>query len=102
VAIPLRLGTGALHSLPDALLPVWFVGLEDGDATRVQTPSGQRLLIDVGRGKANVAAAVNSALSGWSRRLHLSILTHGDADRMAPLQDLREALCLEQPWYPQV
>ena len=90
VVIPLWLGAAALNGLPDGRLHVWYIGLGDGDATLVQTPSGRRLLIDAGRGEANLARAIEAALPGWGRDLDLLVLTQADKAHMTSLPMLLE------------
>ena len=96
VVIPLWLGAAALNGLPDGRLHVWYIGLGDGDATLVQTPSGRRLLIDAGRGEADVTRALEAALPGWGRDLDLLVLTQGDEAHIASLPMLLERFHVAQ------
>ncbi len=101
VAIPLWLGAAALNGLPDGRLHVWYIGLGDGDATLVQTPSGRRLLIDAGRGEADVARALEAALPGWGRDLDLVVLTQADEAHIASLSMLLERFHVAQALVPE-
>jgi competence protein ComEC len=101
VVIPLWLGAAALNSLPDGRLHVWYIGLGDGDATLVQTPSGRRLLIDAGRGEADVTRAIEAALPGWGRDLDLLVLTQADEARITALSMLLERFHVAQALVPE-
>jgi competence protein ComEC len=99
LVIPLWLGTAMLRSWPDGQLHVWLVGLGDGDATVIQAPSGQRVLVDVGRGEASPAAAVGGVLPGRNR-LDLLLLTRGDEEHTAPLPGLLDRWHVAQTLVP--
>jgi len=86
--IPLWLGVTLLDALPDGRLHIWFIGLGSSDAMLVQTPAGRRVLVDAGRGEADVAATLRTTLPGWSRRLDLLVLTQGDVAHTNPLPEL--------------
>ncbi|MDH7486643.1 MAG: ComEC/Rec2 family competence protein [Anaerolineae bacterium] len=101
VVIPLWLGATALGSLPDGRLHVWFIGLGESDAALVQTPGGRRVLLDAGRGEADVARALRTALPGWGRSLDLLVLTQADAAHSAPLADLLARYRVAQALLPE-
>lgn len=101
VVIPLWLGATALGSLPDGHLHVWFIGLGEGDAALAQTPGGRRVLVDAGRGEADVARVLRTALPGWGRNLDLLVLTQADAAHSAPLADLLARYRVAQALLPE-
>ena len=99
--IPLWLGATALSGLPDGRLHVWFIGMGESDAALVQTPGGRRVLVDAGRGEADVVGALGATLPGWGRKLDLLVLTQADAAHTAPLADLLARYGVAQALLPE-
>ncbi|HET9476452.1 MAG TPA: DNA internalization-related competence protein ComEC/Rec2, partial [Dehalococcoidia bacterium] len=72
-------------SRDDAPLSVTFLDVGQGDATLIESPSGQRILIDGGPSAEAVSDALGRNLPFYDRRIDLVILTHPQADHLAGL-----------------
>ena len=72
-------------SLPSPVLRVSFLDVGQGDAILIQTPSGQRLLIDGGPSPAQLLAALGRRLPFWDRRIDLVLCTHAHDDHLRGL-----------------
>jgi beta-lactamase superfamily II metal-dependent hydrolase len=76
------------------LLKVRFVDVGQGDATIIESPGGQVVLLDGGE-EAHLANYVSAAwahvLRGRQLRVGAVVVTHGDADHFAGLPRLMEA-----------
>jgi competence protein ComEC len=77
-------------SRDDAPLSVTFLDVGQGDATLIEGPSGQRILIDGGPSAETVSDALGRALPFYDRRIDLVILTHPQADHLAGLSAVLE------------
>ena len=71
---------------PDLLCVVFF-DVGQGDATFIQTPTGEQILIDGGRGSA-VLRELGHTMSFWDRDLDLVVITHPDVDHIGGLIDV--------------
>jgi len=68
----------------DGKLHVTFFDVGEGDAIFVQTPRGQKMLIDGGPSPATLSSALGRRMPFWDR-IDLVILTHADGDHIAGL-----------------
>ncbi|MFQ6014686.1 MAG: DNA internalization-related competence protein ComEC/Rec2 [Anaerolineae bacterium] len=75
----------AALSTPDGYLHVSFLDVGEGDAIFIQTPSGQKLLIDGGPSPTVLMSALGRRLPFWDRTLDLVVLTHPNDDHLAGL-----------------
>lgn len=65
-------------SQPDGYLHVYFLEMEQGEATLVQTPSGRHLLINGGRSTNILNEHLGQHLSFWNRSLDVVVMTEDD------------------------
>jgi competence protein ComEC len=78
---------GALQPGSDHLrLTVLDVG--QGDAILIETPAGQRILVDGGPSGARITQALGRALPSSARRIDLMVLTHGQDDHVSGLVEV--------------
>lgn len=65
-------------------LRIWFFDIGQGDATFIELPTGEQILIDGGRDDA-VLAKLGQVMPPWDRTLDAVVATHPDADHIAGL-----------------
>nr|MBC7245493.1 DNA internalization-related competence protein ComEC/Rec2 [Chloroflexota bacterium] len=82
--------------LPDGKLHVVFLDVGQGDAILVQTPTGNRLLIDGGPSPAALLAAFGRRLPFWDRRIDLILLSHPHDDHLYGLLPVVERYQVRQ------
>ena len=82
----------ALTSSPPNMLRVTFFDIDRGNMTLIETPAGNRVLIDGGRDAEEAARKLESHLPFWDRSLDLVLLTHPDVDHVGGLQAVMERL----------
>ena len=91
----------ALTSSPPDLLRVTFFDIDRGHMTLIETPAGNRVLIDGGRDAEEAVRKLESHLPFWDRSLDLVLLTHPDVDHVGGLQAVLERfdvdLLIESP-----
>ncbi|HEX6178844.1 MAG TPA: MBL fold metallo-hydrolase [Thermoanaerobaculia bacterium] len=78
----------------ESVLKVRFVDVGQGDAAMVETPGGQRILIDGGEGpwfRRYLRVAYAHVLRNRSLHCDAIVVTHGDADHFAGLIDLLDS-----------
>jgi competence protein ComEC len=68
-------------------LEVTFLDVGQGDATLIETPFGQNILIDAGPDET-VIKRLSEELPWWDRKIDLFILTHPHADHLAGAVDV--------------
>jgi competence protein ComEC len=66
-------------------LTLTVLDVGQGDAMLLETPAGQRVLIDGGPSGEALTAALGRELPFWGRSLDLVVLTHPDGDHVAGL-----------------
>ena len=69
------------------LLKVDFLSVGQGDSEFIETPTGNKILIDGGP-DSTVLGKLNNLLPFWDREIDLVILTHPEKDHMAGLLDV--------------
>jgi competence protein ComEC len=75
----------AVAHLPDSRLHVAFLDVGQGDAIFIETPRGNRVLIDGGPSPAMLLAALGRHLPFWDRRIDLVLLSHPHDDHLRGL-----------------
>lgn len=79
-----------VSQLPKPVLRVSFLDVGQGDAILIQTPSGQRLLIDGGPSPTQLLAALGRRLPFWDRRIDLVLSSHAHDDHLRGLLALTD------------
>ena len=82
----------ALTSSPPNMLRVTFFEIDRGHMTLIETPTGNRVLIDGGRDAEEAVRKLESHLPFWDRSLDVVLLTHPDVDHVGGLQAVMERL----------
>ena len=93
----------AVATWPDDRWHVFFLDVGEGDAIFIQTPSGQKVLIDGGPSPAAITDALGRRLPFWDRKLDLVILTHAHEDHLNGLLEVLRRYQVQQvlePGYP--
>ena len=72
------------------MLRVTFFEIDRGHMTLIETPAGNRVLIDGGRDAEEAVRNLESHLPFWDRSLDLVLLTHPDVDHVGGLQAVME------------
>jgi len=72
----------AAFSLPDGKLHVTFLDVGQGDAIFIQTPQGQKILVDGGPSPTLLLAALGRRMPFWDRTIDLVVLTHPHDDHL--------------------
>ncbi len=80
----------AAFSLPDGKLHVTFLDVGQGDAIFIQTPRGQKILVDGGPSPTVLLAALGRRMPFWERTIDLVILTHPHDDHVSGLVPVLE------------
>ena len=75
----------AAFSLPDGKLHVTFLDVGQGDAIFIQTPQGQKVLVDGGPSPTILLAALGRRMPFWERTIDLVVLTHPHDDHVSGL-----------------
>ena len=70
------LAFSAWRSLSDGCLDVAFLGVGQGDAIFIQTPSGQQVLVDGELGGSVLRSQLGRRMLFWDRTLNVVLLTH--------------------------
>ncbi|MEX2236454.1 MAG: ComEC/Rec2 family competence protein [Dehalococcoidia bacterium] len=79
----------------EAEMEVSFLNVGQGDAILVETPAGQRILIDGGPDPARLVRELDSELGFGSRRIDLLLLTHMAADHATGTLEVLERYDVE-------
>ncbi len=85
LAIVVLLVWMAAFSLPDGKLHVTFLDVGQGDAIFIQTPRGQKILVDGGPSPTILLAALGRRVPFWERTIDLVVLTHPHDDHVSGL-----------------
>jgi competence protein ComEC len=75
----------AAFSLPDGKLHVTFLDVGQGDAIFIQTPRGQKILVDGGPSPTILLSALGRRMPLWDRTIDLVVLTHPHDDHVSGL-----------------
>jgi competence protein ComEC len=75
----------AVAALPDGKLHVIFLHVGGGDATFIETPSGQQVLVNGGPSPAKMTAYLGRRMPFWDRTLDLVVLTDDTNEHLAGL-----------------
>jgi len=70
-------------------LRVWFLDVGQGDATFIEMPTGEQILIDGGPDRA-VLAKLGEIMLPWDRTIDAVIATHQDSDHVGGLASVLE------------
>ena len=71
-------------SWPEKNLSVSFCDIGQGDATFIQSPSGNQMLIDGGPSK-KVLSCISQGMSFWDRKIEFIVLSHPHVDHITGL-----------------
>jgi competence protein ComEC len=85
LAIVVLLVWVAAFSLPDGKLHVTFLDVGQGDAIFIQTPRGQKILVDGGPSPTILLSALGRRMPFWDRTIDLVVLTHPHDDHISGL-----------------
>jgi competence protein ComEC len=85
LAIVVLLVWVAAFSLPDGKLHVTFLDVGQGDAIFIQTPRGQKVLVDGGPSPTTLLAALGRRMPFWDRAIDLVVLSHPHDDHVSGL-----------------
>jgi len=77
----------AIGNTEDGILSVTFLDVGQGDATLVEAPNGNQILIDGGKGRI-VLRALSKELSFFDRTIDVVLATHPDMDHIGGLPDV--------------
>jgi competence protein ComEC len=83
-------------SRPDGHLHVYFLNVERGSATLIQTPSGRHILVDGGGSATQLNAYLGRLLPFGDRRLDILVATHPAGDYVTSLPPLFDRYRVEQ------
>ncbi len=78
----------AVLSMPDDKLHVSILNVGQGDATLIQTPNGQNILVDGGPNSQAINMELGRKLAFWDRKIHLVVLTQPQADHLTGLVEV--------------
>ncbi|MDA1334459.1 MAG: ComEC/Rec2 family competence protein [bacterium] len=91
VLIALTLGAffvwNTIFTQDSGLLKVVFLDVGQGDATFIETPSGNQVLVDGGYGR-KVLSELGRVMSGHDRTIDVLIATHTDSDHLGGLVEV--------------
>ncbi len=76
-----------LFDLEEGVLTVAFLDIGQGDAIFIETPSGNQVLIDGGKGRA-VLRELGKLMSFYDRSIDVVLATHPDMDHIGGLPDV--------------
>ncbi len=79
----------------DRELRVWFFDVGQGDATFIEFPNGEQMLIDGGPDRS-VLAKLGSVMSPFDRTIDAVLLTHPDADHLTGFVDVFQRYDVKQ------
>jgi competence protein ComEC len=85
LAIVVLLVWAAAFSLPDGKLHVTFLDVGQGDAILIQTPQGQKVVVDGGPSPTALLTALGRRMPFWDRTIDLVVLTHPHDDHVSGL-----------------
>ena len=71
--------TKSLAELPDGMLHLYFLDVEQGDGYLLITPSGNRIVVDAGPAN-NIVAPFRKAIGWMNDNIDMVMLTHFDKD----------------------
>ena len=75
---------------PDGNLHVVFFDVGQGDATFIQTPQGQQVLVDGGKFSRTLLEQLGGEMPFWDKEIDILIVTHPDNDHYLGLIDTLE------------
>jgi competence protein ComEC len=86
-ALAVELVVAAFMARPPATLRVTFLPVP-GQAALIQTPAGQKVLIDGGQDGPELLRQLGQLLAPWDRRIDLVVVTDPKTDHISALEDL--------------
>jgi competence protein ComEC len=87
---------------PDRKLHVSFLDVGQGDATLIQTPNGQDILIDGGPDPQKINLELSERLPFWDRTIDLVVCTQPQADHVTGLVEVLQRYNVKQVLDPGV
>ena len=86
----------AIHEDRGDTLKVAFLNIGQGDSIFIESPNGNRIMIDAGPSGTVTEAELGKLLPFYDRHLDLIMLTHPDADHVAGFQNILEDYKVDQ------
>ncbi len=80
---------------PNSILKVYFLDIGQGDATFIESPNGNQVLIDGGRTDNKVLRELGEVMSPLDREIDVIIATHPDADHIGGLPEVLKRFRVE-------
>lgn len=81
----------------DSDMRIIFLDVGQGDATLIETPDGQQILVDAGAGQI-VLTELGRVFKPWDRDLDVIVLTHADSDHMGGFIPIFQRYQVDQIW----
>ena len=78
----------AAANVPDNRLHIFFLGVGQGDAILIETPSGQNILVDGGPADGEIVSRLGGRFSFWNRSIDLVVSTHPHEDHSGGLVEV--------------
>ena len=79
-----------LAEIPNNNLKIYFLDIGQGDATFIEAPNSNQVLIDGGGGDNAVLRELGEVMSPTDRSIDMVIATHPDADHIGGLAEVIE------------
>lgn len=89
----------AIQQIPDGRWHMYFLDVGQGDSILIQTPRGQRILVDGGPTYSAATFHLGRILPFWDRRVDLLVLSHPQADHITGLISVLERYQVGQVLY---
>ena len=81
-------GLALARNTQESQLSVRFLQTSHGEAIFIETPNGNRMLVDGGGDASEVANILGSMLPFWDREIDIVLLTHPDTDHVGGLPEV--------------
>lgn len=78
------------------LLKVYYLNIGQGDATLIEAPNGNQVLIDGGPGDGSILKALGEVMPVYDHSIDVVIATHPDADHIGGLPDVLDRYSVSQ------
>lgn len=85
-------GLALARNSQESQLSVRFLQTSHGESIFIETPNGNRMLVDGGGDASQVADTLGSMLPFWDREIDIVLLTHPDTDHVGGLPEVLRRL----------